>query len=223
MTSQSHAATELETQSPNMPTSAPKGVSATKPTATNSPAKKVAPKKRIVKRRVAKLEAKRATKKSASKKAAAKKRSSEPIVAKKATAKKSTAKKPSRKKRTSKKLPPKPPTNKAQAIRDTAKKIGKSVRGRDVIAALEAKGITVTAAQVSNTLHAAGVRRAKRRKTPSEAIMATSNRYRTDTFVVSDLSPDKEARRATWRNRPTERGADCVGAVDLKWVAAQVG
>jgi hypothetical protein len=195
MTSQPHAATEPETPSPSMPTSAPKEVSATKPTATNSQAKKVASKKRIVKKRAAKaVEVKRATKKSASKKPAAKKRPPEPIVAKKANAKKSTAKRPRRKERNSKKLPPKPTTNKAQAIRDAAKKIGKSVRGRDVIAALEVKGITVTSAQVSNTLHAAGFRRAKRRKTPSEAAptTASSNRYRTNTFEVSDLVQTKK-------------------------------
>lgn len=57
--------------------------------------------------------------------------------------------------------------NKAQAIRDAAKELGgKKVRPRDVIAALAAKGITVSSPQVSSTLKAAGFRRTRRKGTP---------------------------------------------------------
>jgi hypothetical protein len=53
--------------------------------------------------------------------------------------------------------------NKAQAIRDAAKKLGRRVRPKDVIAALAAEGITVSSPQVSATLKAAGYRRKNRR------------------------------------------------------------
>ena len=52
--------------------------------------------------------------------------------------------------------------NKAQAIRDAAKKLGKKVRPKDIIAALAADGITVSSPQVSSTLKAAGYRRTRR-------------------------------------------------------------
>ena len=52
--------------------------------------------------------------------------------------------------------------NKAQAIRDAAKKLGKKVRPKDIIAALAAEGITVSSPQVSSTLKAAGYRRTRR-------------------------------------------------------------
>ncbi len=51
--------------------------------------------------------------------------------------------------------------NKAQAIRDAAKKLGKKVRPKDIIAALAAEGITVSSPQVSSTLKAAGYRRTR--------------------------------------------------------------
>ncbi len=55
--------------------------------------------------------------------------------------------------------------NKAEAIRQAAKALGgKKVRPKDVIAALAAKGITVSSPQVSSTLKAAGYRRIRRRK-----------------------------------------------------------
>ena len=52
--------------------------------------------------------------------------------------------------------------NKAQAIRDAAKKLGKKVRPKDIISALAAEGITVSSPQVSATLKAAGYRRTRR-------------------------------------------------------------
>ena len=52
--------------------------------------------------------------------------------------------------------------NKAQAIRDAAKKLGKKVRPKDIISALAAEGITVSSPQVSSTLKAAGYRRTRR-------------------------------------------------------------
>jgi arginine repressor len=52
--------------------------------------------------------------------------------------------------------------NKAQKIRDVAKTLGKTVRPRDVIAELAREGITVSSAQVSTTLRAAGFRRKRR-------------------------------------------------------------
>src|ERR1043165_6510598 len=54
--------------------------------------------------------------------------------------------------------------SKAQQIRDAAKTLGKKVRPRDIVAALKEKGTTVTSAQVSTTLSAAGYRRKRRGK-----------------------------------------------------------
>ena len=54
--------------------------------------------------------------------------------------------------------------NKAQRIRDVAKTLGKKVRPQDVIADLANEGITVSSAQVSTTLAAAGYRRKRRGK-----------------------------------------------------------
>jgi hypothetical protein len=52
--------------------------------------------------------------------------------------------------------------NKAQAIRDAAKTLGRKVRPKEIIAALAAQGITVSSPQVSATLKAAGYRRKSR-------------------------------------------------------------
>ena len=54
--------------------------------------------------------------------------------------------------------------NKAQRIREVAKTLGKKVRPKDVIAELAEEGITVSSAQVSTTLAAAGYRRKRRGK-----------------------------------------------------------
>jgi hypothetical protein len=64
--------------------------------------------------------------------------------------------------------------NKAQAIRDAAKKLGPKVRPKDVIAALAAEGITVSSPQVSATLKAAGYRRSRRGGRTTTAGSATN-------------------------------------------------
>jgi hypothetical protein len=63
-----------------------------------------------------------------------------------------------------KKAPASNGVTKAQSIRDMAKELGKKARPRDIIAALAAKGITVTSPQVTQTLKAAGLRRGRRKK-----------------------------------------------------------
>jgi hypothetical protein len=62
--------------------------------------------------------------------------------------------------------------NKAQAIRDVAKQLGKKARPRDIIAALAAKKISVSSPQVSTTLKAAGMRRGRRRRKVVAAVVA---------------------------------------------------
>jgi arginine repressor len=62
--------------------------------------------------------------------------------------------------------------NKAEMIRKTAKAMGKTVRPRDIIAALKEKGVVVTSPQVSKTLKAAGFHRRTRGK---KAAAATNN------------------------------------------------
>jgi arginine repressor len=54
--------------------------------------------------------------------------------------------------------------NKAELIRKTAKAMGKTVRPRDIIAALKDKGVTVSSALVSKTLQRAGFHRRTRDK-----------------------------------------------------------
>lgn len=72
--------------------------------------------------------------------------------------------------------------NKAEEIRNAAKELGgKGVRPRDVIAALAAKGITVSSPQVSSTLKAAGFRKVRRKK-------ATASAKVKDTAALGELS-----------------------------------
>jgi hypothetical protein len=60
--------------------------------------------------------------------------------------------------------------NKAEEIRQAAKTLGKRVRPRDIIAKLKGeKGIVVSSAQVSTTLHNAGFRRRRRRRAVATA------------------------------------------------------
>ena len=65
--------------------------------------------------------------------------------------------------------------NKAQAIRDEAKVLGKKARPRDIIAALAAKGIRVSSPQVSATLKAAGLRKGRRKGKVTAAAVSSSN------------------------------------------------
>jgi hypothetical protein len=73
--------------------------------------------------------------------------------------------------------------SKAQAIRDTAHELGKKARPRDIIAALAAKKITVSSAQVSMTLKAAGLRRRRRGRKAKAAVANGQVR----TFIVTEL------------------------------------
>jgi hypothetical protein len=153
---------------------------------TPAPAKPSA-KKATSKKRVAK---KSKSKKAAVKKSAAKKRDvKKPVTAKKSVAKKSVAKKVARKKSKPKKQPASNGTTKAQSIRDMANELGNKARPRDIIAALAAKGITVTSPQVSLTLKAAGLRRGRRRKKVATAVAAqkSSRNGKSQTFNVNDL------------------------------------
>jgi hypothetical protein len=75
---------------------------------------------------------------------------------------------------TKKRQPKKNGVSKAQAIRDAAKEIGGKPRPRDIIAALKAKGISVSSPQVSSTLKAAGLRRGKRGRKAVKAVAANN-------------------------------------------------
>ena len=151
-------ATDISTKESAMPEPAP----------AKSSAKKATSKKRTAQ--------KSKSKKSAVKKSAAKKRvARKPVTAKKSVAKKPAAKKAASKKRRPKKQPASNSTSKAQSIRDMANELGKKARPRDIIAALAAKGITVTSPQVSMTLKAAGLRRGRRRKKVMMAVVAKAS------------------------------------------------
>jgi arginine repressor len=77
--------------------------------------------------------------------------------------------------------------NKAQRIRDVAKTLGKKVRPRDVIAELAKEGITVSSAQVSTTLSAAGYRRKRRGKKTAVAAShpASGNGLNLDALIAA--------------------------------------
>jgi arginine repressor len=55
-------------------------------------------------------------------------------------------------------------SSRAEMIRQTAKALGKNVRPRDIVAALNKKGVTVSPSLVSKTLKAAGLKRKRRGK-----------------------------------------------------------
>ena len=76
--------------------------------------------------------------------------------------------------------------NKAQRIRDVAKSLGKKVRPKDVIAELAKEGITVSSAQVSTTLRAAGYRRKRRgKKVAAAAQPASGNGLNLDALIAA--------------------------------------
>lgn len=77
--------------------------------------------------------------------------------------------------------------NKAEAIRQAAKSLGKNVRPRDVIAALKDQGITVTSAQVSTTLKRMGMRPKGRGRKPG---MVAANGSRS--ISINDLIAAKK-------------------------------
>jgi hypothetical protein len=114
----------------------------------------------------------------------AKKATKKPVTTKKGAPKKSTAKPPANQNGTSK----------AQSIRDAFEELGKKARPKDIIAALAAKGITVTSPQVSMTLKAAGLRRGRRRKKAVTAVVAkkASRNDKGQTINVNDLIQVRE-------------------------------
>jgi hypothetical protein len=62
-------------------------------------------------------------------------------------------------------------TTKADLIRRAAQTLPKPIRPRDIIAALKAKRVEVSSAQVSTTLRASGFRR-RRRRSKNARVMA---------------------------------------------------
>lgn len=181
---------EATTQESVAQEAAPAKPSATKARSKKQVAKKPARKKSAVKKNVKKRAVKKAarkksatTKKIATKKRAAKK----PAPARKSVAKKVVAKKGRPKKRKAKKQPASNGTTKAQSIRDMANELGKKARPRDIIAALAAKGISVSSPQVTMTLKAAGLRRGRRRKKVQAVLAATKPSANGNQFIVDEL------------------------------------
>jgi hypothetical protein len=184
-------ATETTTQDTAVPEPAPVKPSAKKSRSKKQVVKKQAAnksaaKKRVVKKRVAK-------KPIAAKKSAVKKKSGKKLVvmksvaAKKSVAKKSVAKKSVAKKRKPKNQAASNSTTKAQSIRDAFNELGKKARPRDIIAALAAKGISVSSPQVTITLKAAGLRRGWRRKKVHVMVAAATPSSNGQGFAIDDL------------------------------------
>lgn len=84
--------------------------------------------------------------------------------------------------------------NKAEAIRQAAKSLGKKVRPRDVIAMLKEQGIEVSSAQVSTTLKAMGMRRTRRGRKPASGAVAGAPRAssRFESVTIEDLVAAKK-------------------------------
>ena len=74
--------------------------------------------------------------------------------------------------------------NKAELIRQTARSMGKTVRPKEIIAALKTKGVTVTSPQVSKTLKAAGFHRKGRGK--KVAVVATNSAAHSNTSTKAE-------------------------------------
>ncbi|HVX12060.1 MAG TPA: hypothetical protein VHC22_12840 [Pirellulales bacterium] len=83
-------------------------------------------------------------------------------------------------------------TSKAERIRQVAEGMKKPVRPRDVIAALAAEGIAVSAAQVSATLQAMGMRRKRRRVKTTETAPARPAQATTGALSLDALLAAKK-------------------------------
>lgn len=97
------------------------------------------------------------------------------------------AKKSAPKKRKSTKQSSSNGVSKAQAIRDTAKELGKKARPRDIIATLASRGISVSSQQVSGTLKAAGLRRGRRRRKGVAAVAAPKHSANGQGLNINEL------------------------------------
>jgi hypothetical protein len=84
--------------------------------------------------------------------------------------------------------------NKAEAIRQAAKSLGKKVRPRDIIAMLKEQDIKVSSAQVSTTLKSMGMRRTRRGRNPASDGVAGASRApsRFESVTIEDLIAAKK-------------------------------
>ena len=81
---------------------------------------------------------------------------------------------------------------KSEAIRSAAKSLGKKVRPRDVIAILKEQGIEVSAAQVSTTLKAMGMRHTRRGGGVGASAAAPRSAGRSESISIDDLVATKK-------------------------------
>lgn len=205
-----------ETKTP-VPTKAViKRAAAAKPTRATSPVKKprtkkspaskpAATKKRRMKKKKPVVKKKAATttaanritvKKRVATKSVQKRPTSKRLTAMKTSAQKTGTKKAAPKRRQTKKQPASNGVNKAQAIRDEASELGKKARPKDIIAALAAKGISVSSPQVSSTLKAAGLRRGRRRRKIVESVAPKMHSTNGHGFNIDDLLKVKKLAEA---------------------------
>ncbi len=114
--------------------------------------------------------------------------------------------------------------NKAQAIRDTAKKLGHKVRPKDIIAALAAEGITVSSPQVSATLKAAGYRRSRRggRKTTAGSTAAVRSIEVSLEAFAGGQGPGHQVRECR-RSEEGDRSSVQAGLIVVAPVGPSVG
>jgi hypothetical protein len=84
--------------------------------------------------------------------------------------------------------------SRAEMIRQTAKALGKRVRPRDIIAALNEKGVEVSSTLVSTTLAAAGFRRRRHGRKGSasaDATNSTGHRLNLDALIAAKALIEK--------------------------------
>jgi arginine repressor len=82
--------------------------------------------------------------------------------------------------------------NKAEAIRQAAKSLGRKVRPRDVIAMLKEQGIEVSSAQVSTTLKSMGMRRTRRGRKGHASTLAGKPPASSTHITIDDLIAAKK-------------------------------
>ncbi len=117
-------------------------------------------------------------------------------------------------------------SSRAEMIRQTAKSMGKTVRPRDVIAALKEKGVTVSPSLVSKTLKAAGMKRKSRGKKAAASTSSSPERQQSRTDPA-DRSVNSEAHSSARHHCSFEgtrrRSFVCSSQLDFKsgWAASE--
>jgi hypothetical protein len=103
---------------------------------------------------------------------------------------------------------------KAQSIREAARELGKKARPRHIIAALAAKGIKVTSAQVSTTLKALPAPRKTKAQSAGGSRCKNNARQESGPRCLRRRSaPGKKPSEAGWWYPKAQGIGNCIGSV----------